>query len=321
MRKLFTILSLILLTTLAMAQRSEGTGTAYVVGRSLVGSLPKLTTKGLVDGKVVMSIKVDQYGTVTEATTYAEGSTIANESVVSAVRSASMRAHFNANANAQTFQSGSITYTFVSTGKEQTDENSLKFLGIPIDGSKKDMIEALEEKGFNYSEYNDYLTGIFNGENVKVFISTNHGIVDRIRVVYPDANDSNDSRVKYNTLLSRFNRNAKYVSVSPRPEIPEGESVGLNSYGDSQYYDTAFFFLMPETNPDEWKKEFNASYKKKYTKPVNKLTYSELEEVLFCLPMQIRNAISGIVWLSITSVNNINICYDNLQNRPRGEDL
>ena len=321
MKKVFVLITLLLISLSAMAQRSEGTGVADVNGRSVIGGITKLTSRGVIDGIVVVAIKVDQYGTVTEAVPGAEGSTITNGSVLNATRSSAMKTHFNIDADAPAVQDGSIVYTFVSTGKEETDEKALKFMGIPIDGSKDDMVAALMEKGFKQDWGDEYLTGIFNGENVKVFISTNHGIVDRIRVVYPSTNDSNDTRVKFNTLLSKMNRNAKYVSVSPRPEIPAGESVGLISYGDSKHYDTAYFFLMPDADQAQWKGEFNAAYKKKYTKPVKDLSYDELEEVLFCLPTRIRSAISGIVWLAITNVDHINIYYDNLQNRPRGEDL
>ena len=59
-----------------------------VEGRTLAGTLPKLTTKGVVDGKVVISVKIDWYGNVSEATALADESTITNESVINAARSA-----------------------------------------------------------------------------------------------------------------------------------------------------------------------------------------------------------------------------------------
>lgn len=321
MRKLVTFLLLILLTTLAMAQRSEGTGTANAAGRNLEGKLPRLTIKGLVDGQVVVSIKIDRSGSVTEATPFSEESTITNEGVVAAVRSVALRAHFNANASAQALQSGTVTYSFVSTGKEQTDDRALKFMGIPVDGSKAEMIAALKNKGFKKESYQDYLEGIFNGEDVDVFISTNHEVVDRIRVVSPYYGSEDDTRVKYNNLLSRFNRNAKYVSLSQKTEIPVGEDIYRSLHKNSKKYDVAYFYLMPEVKKDEWRNEFLATYKKKYTKPLGDLSYDELEEVLFCLPMKIHSAISGIVWFTLGDSHHIVINYDNLQNRPCGEDL
>lgn len=321
MRKLVTTLALILMATLAMAQRSEGTGVAYGPGRSLVGKLPKLTTNGVVDGKVVMSIKIDKDGSVVEASPFEESCTISNEGVIEAVRSAALRAHFTENPNVQTIQNGSITYTFVSTGKDETDKDALKFMGIPVGGSEAEMINALKAKGFKKESYCDYLTGVFNGEDVKVYISTNHGVVDRIEVVYPDCPDGAAARVKFNNLMSRFDHNAKYVSLDHRAEIGANETIFTNIRGNSKLYDVIYFYLTPETNPKQWKIDFNAEYAKRFTKPVKSLCYDELEEVLFCMPLKIRSAISGVVWFAMPDAYYIHIYYDNLQNRPRGEDL
>ena len=58
-----------------------------------------------------------------------------------------------------------------------------KFMGIPVDGSKSEMIKKLEKKGFKYDYRNDYLTGEFNGYNVEVHIFTNNNKVYRICLV------------------------------------------------------------------------------------------------------------------------------------------
>ena len=41
-------------------------------------------------------------------------------------------------------------------------QNVTKFLGIPVDGSKADMIQKLKEKGFTYNTTTDRLEGVFN---------------------------------------------------------------------------------------------------------------------------------------------------------------
>ena len=56
----------------------------------------------------------------------------------------------------------------------QTDVT--KFLGIPVDGDKSEMMEKLKSKGFTQGPYaEDVLRGGFNGKEVDVFISTNKG--------------------------------------------------------------------------------------------------------------------------------------------------
>ena len=46
------------------------------------------------------------------------------------------------------------------------ESGPLKFLGIPIDGSKEQMISKLRAKGFTYSPHRDVLSGQFNGEDL-----------------------------------------------------------------------------------------------------------------------------------------------------------
>ena len=55
----------------------------------------------------------------------------------------------------------------------QTNPNVLKFMGIPVDGSKTQVIQKLKERGFKYDSVNDCLTGEFNGKDSQIFIHTN----------------------------------------------------------------------------------------------------------------------------------------------------
>lgn len=49
-----------------------------------------------------------------------------------------------------------------------------KFLGIPVDGSKSEMIQKLKAKGFRELTYEDetILEGEFNGHDVHVYVGT-----------------------------------------------------------------------------------------------------------------------------------------------------
>lgn len=321
MKRNITLAILTLFSFVAYAQRSEGTASASLPGRSLVGSLHKLTTSGLVDGTVIVTIKVDQYGYVTEAVAGDKGSTINNSSVLTAARAAAMRAHFNTRADAPVVQVGTITYTFVSSGLAETDDSVLRFVGVPIGGSKETMFEALKARGFEKVYLDDYMTGVFNGENVQVHFSTNHGIVDVVKVVYPYCSEENDTRIKYNLLLSRFNRNAKYICVNPRVEVPIDERIYWKLDANSKHYDAIYFFLRPEINANDWVADFKQEYHKRNNKPLEGLSYEEMEEALFSLPMRVSAAISGVVWFTMVDIHRININYVNLNNRPRGEDL
>ena len=92
--------------------KTEGTANAHVKGRNVEGHLPKPTYNAQLEGTVVVQVKVDQYGQVTEAIAGAEGTTVTDKTLWTAARNAALKAHFNADANAPAVQTGTITYIF-----------------------------------------------------------------------------------------------------------------------------------------------------------------------------------------------------------------
>ena len=92
--------------------KTEGTANAHVKGRNVVGTLPKPAYATQTEGIVVVQVKVDQYGTVTEAVPGAEGTTATDKNLWAAARNAALKAHFNMDANAPAVQTGTITYIF-----------------------------------------------------------------------------------------------------------------------------------------------------------------------------------------------------------------
>ncbi|MBO7396726.1 MAG: TonB family protein [Bacteroidales bacterium] len=92
--------------------RTQGHSNAHLQGRSLMGSLPRPSYNAQMEGIVVVRIKVDQYGHVTEAIPGAEGTTVTDRELWNAARNAAMKANFNASADAPDIQTGTITYVF-----------------------------------------------------------------------------------------------------------------------------------------------------------------------------------------------------------------
>ena len=92
--------------------KTEGSANAHVKGRNVVGSLPRPTYASQTEGTVVVQVKVDQYGNVTEAIAGATGTTVTDKTLWNAARNAAMKAHFNMDANAPAVQTGTITYIF-----------------------------------------------------------------------------------------------------------------------------------------------------------------------------------------------------------------
>ena len=92
--------------------RTEGNANAHLKGRNVVGTLPRPTYNAQMEGTVVVQIKVDQYGNVTDAIAGVEGTTVTDKGLWSAARAAAMKAHFNMSADAPVLQTGTITYKF-----------------------------------------------------------------------------------------------------------------------------------------------------------------------------------------------------------------
>ena len=53
----------------------------------------------------------------------------------------------------------------------------VQFMGIPVDGTKSEMISKLRGKGFSYNRNTDELSGRFNGRNVILKVVENNGKV------------------------------------------------------------------------------------------------------------------------------------------------
>ena len=92
--------------------RTQGAANAHLSGRNVVGTLPRPTYNAQLEGTVVVQVKVDQYGNVTEAVPGAEGTTVTDKGLWNAARNAAMKAHFNTKADAPVVQTGTITYIF-----------------------------------------------------------------------------------------------------------------------------------------------------------------------------------------------------------------
>ncbi len=79
-------------------------------GRSLVGRLPVPTYGSNAEGRVVISIVVDDLGRVTSASMRTNGTTTTNSTLIEAARKAALKARFTP--SDEFVQSGTITYIF-----------------------------------------------------------------------------------------------------------------------------------------------------------------------------------------------------------------
>ena len=92
--------------------RTQGSANAHLQGRNVVGTISKPVYNAQLEGTVVVQVKVNQYGEVTEALPGVSGTTVTDKGLWNAARSAAMKTKFNIKADAPVVQTGTITYIF-----------------------------------------------------------------------------------------------------------------------------------------------------------------------------------------------------------------
>lgn len=191
-------------------------------------------------------------------------------------------------------------------------QDVLKFLGIPVDGSKEKMISELKKKGFKYNDEYDALLGEFNGKKVHVFISTYHDKVDRVFVCDENTVDVAAIKIAYNNLLRQFEKNEKYFCLEDYTISPE-ENISYEMTVNHKRYD-ATFFLKPNIS-DEFREQFQA---------IDTTDTDKALEQFFGKVDEMMNMVTGQVWFTIFEHYGqyyLGIYYDNLLNRPNGDEL
>ncbi len=114
-----------------------------------------------------------------------------------------------------------------------------KFLGIPVDGYKQDMIQKLKAKGYTYDKYTDMLEGEFNGTDVMISVVTNNNKVYRIFISDAIPLSETDIKIRFNKLCEQFENNSKYVSLGDQT-ISDSEDIEYNITVNNKRYQASF---------------------------------------------------------------------------------
>ena len=220
-------------------------------------------------------------------------------------------------------------------------EGTLKFLGIPVDGSKSEMVTALKSKGFRYDSNSGFLVGDFNGRESHIGIVENHGKVYRVVVFDTNTYDAGEIRIRFNNLIHQFeNSNGKYYYIVQNEIIPEDEDISYEiNVHDKQY--SATFIYNPLYGNDELRdKVINEAVEEsklsieetKDEKTIGGITYGEFYSdkdnynrlISSVVGLKVFQMSKNHVWFKICDYYGkyyIGLYYDNLINKPNGEDL
>lgn len=202
-----------------------------------------------------------------------------------------------------------------------------KFLGIPVDGTKSDMIQKLKAKGFTYDAVNDVLHGQFNGRNSNIYIATNKGKFCRIMVWDNIGMSEADIRIRFNNLCRQFEKNEKYIQkdLLGSYEIGEDVDISYEMIVHKKRFQAAYYQISEEDNNTTTNLlEFIEKVQNQYTEEeLKKISENEaknlLNEFWNTLPFLHKS-----VWFMIDKLYGeyyIYIYYDNELNMANGEDL
>ena len=214
-------------------------------------------------------------------------------------------------------------------------DGTLKFLGIPVEGAKQDVISQLKAKGFQYFSHNDCLVGQFNGHDVELHVITNHGNVYRIVVEYPSVSYESQIINEYNALLGQFEKNRKYVSPRKHKRILETEHIAYEMSANNKQYGAGYYYISPDLFSedeierihqvmDDLKGMSMDEIEKQGDEIASSLMIVETPDEATTFMKKWKTIMEGRVWFEIGGKAGdfrIAIFYDNAKNQPDGEDL
>lgn len=214
----------------------------------------------------------------------------------------------------------------------------VKFLGIPVDGFKKDMIQKLQAKGFEYNKIEDCLTGEFNGEKVTVLVMTKNNKVWRIALIDDMQRSEAQIKIRYNNLCQQFINNKKYFLLSQEnPIIPESERIQHEMIINNKEYQASFCQNLSIATDSVAYTKYVQDRMLKFLQDdchmsidsIKALPQKELEELNKEVSIKLMNILldelsNRRVWFTINEEYgnySISMFYENVYNDSNGEDL
>lgn len=202
-----------------------------------------------------------------------------------------------------------------------------RFLGIPVDGSKTEMVRKLKEKGYRDDPTTDALIGEFNGAEVNVFIATNNNRVCRIMVADVNNVDERAIQIRFNKLCEQFANNPKYISLPLQYyTIPEDEDISYEITVHKKRYEAVFYQQSAVTDTVAIREKLQSVLLSKYTNEQLANPTEEIQSEIIKLSMEyvMEGYSKRPVWFKISNYYGkyyITMFYDNEYNRANGEDL
>lgn len=208
-----------------------------------------------------------------------------------------------------------------------------KFLGIPIDGTKSEMIQKLKAKGYTYDSTNDCLKGEFNGRDADIYVATNNNRVYRIMVADAKPTSEADIKIRFNNLCYQFENNERYMPANLKGfSLSDDEDISYEISVHNKRYEASYYQLPSDTATfnKAYREDVASAVARKYPQErINNASDTEREEMIegaqrIGYDLLIDKWSKKLVWFMINDLYGkyyISIFYDNVYNQANGEDL
>ena len=204
-----------------------------------------------------------------------------------------------------------------------------KFLGIPIDGTKQEMIRHIQSKGFVYNRQLDCLTGVLNGEKVVIALRTYNGRVCQVMVGELQTYSVKQIKVKFNNLMKQFNEHPNYISATlDQTYIDKREKVSREISKNGKKYAAYYMQITHDLDTTIWMKDMDKIAQNVVAQLADRDSISEHEKDLAGTYIEQKamrqQYLHNIVWFQILEKQgkySIALYYDNLYNQPLGSNL
>ena len=204
-----------------------------------------------------------------------------------------------------------------------------KFLGIPVDGSKTEMIEKLKAKGFTFLEEFDVLQGKYEGIDVNLRVITHNDKVFRIMVSDQKPYDGATIKDRFNDLVHKFKNDKRFLDFDSINEFYIDDKVNLDHEILENRKEFQASFLIADRPVTEYNKTWlmrvaNKELGNKYTADQMKHSTEAIDELCEVVSRLHADAlVKRRVWFNIGEFEGkyfINLFYDNANNQPDDED-
>lgn len=142
-----------------------------------------------------------------------------------------------------------------------------KFMGIPVDGTKSEMLEKLKAKGFvSFTKVKDILQGELDGRKVNVYLETYHDKVWQVVVADVYTLDGEGIKERFNGLCEQFSKDLDYfgrISTEDGNVIPD--SVDVETMMSQDMCRAIYVYRYYDDVGEDKSKELNDYFLTKYT--------------------------------------------------------